>query len=290
MNRRLSTILALAFVVALISSYAVYRIAGAQMRAASSQPVTSKILVAARDIPIGTIIANADLTTGQWVGVPPKGTLSAKDNALGRGVVSELYQGEPILNTRLAAAGSGGGLAATIKPGMRACAVRVDEVVGVAGFVRPGMRVDVLVSGTAPGAPPVDGPKVRTLLQNIEVLSAGNDIQKDAEGKPVQVSVVNLLVTPEQAELLSLASNQTRIQLVLRNPLDTDTPNTPSIAMASVFSDGAPAPKPAPTTVRRKAPAAVEKIQTEKPAPPRILLVQVINGGKHTEEKFPESK
>jgi pilus assembly protein CpaB len=200
-----------------------------------------------------------------------------------------LYQGEPILDKRLAAAGSGGGLAATIKPGMRACAVRVDEVVGVAGFVRPGMRVDVLVSGTAPGAPSADGPKVKTLLQNIEVLSAGSDIQKDAEGKPVQVSVVNLLVTPEQAELLSLASNQTRIQLVLRNPLDTDTPKTPSIAMARVLSDGTPAPKPAPTTAHRKAPAALEKIQ-EKPAPPRVLLVQVINGGKHTEEKFSESK
>jgi pilus assembly protein CpaB len=289
MNRRLSTILLLAFVVALISSYAVYRIAAAKMHPASLQPTVTKILVAARDIPIGAIVADADVTTGQWVGTQPKGAITAKENVVGRGVVSELYQGEPILDTRLATAGSGGGLAATIKPGMRACAVRVDEVVGVAGFVRPGMRVDVLVSGTAPGAPSADGPKVKTLLQNIEVLSAGSDIQKDAEGKPVQVSVVNLLVTPEQAELLSLASNQTRIQLVLRNPLDTDTPKTPSVAMSSVLSDGPPAPKPVPATVRRKAPAVIEKIQ-EKPAPARVLLVQVINGGKHTEEKFSESK
>ena len=105
---------------------------------------------------------------------------------------------------------------------MRACAVKVDEVVGVAGFVTPGMRVDVLISGNPPGpVNPLVGTKVKTLLQNIQVLSAGTDIQKDAEGKPQNVQVVNLLVTPKQAELLSLASNQTHIQLVLRNPLDT---------------------------------------------------------------------
>ena len=115
-------------------------------------------------------------------------------------MVADIYQGEPILDGRLAAPGSGGGLAATIPPGMRACAVKVDEVVGVAGFVTPGMRVDVLVSGDAPGNPdPREGTEVKTLLQNIQVLSAGTDIQKDAEGKPQQVHVVNLLVTPDQA-------------------------------------------------------------------------------------------
>src|SRR3984957_9373732 len=105
---------------------------------------------------------------------------------------------------------------------MRACAVKVDDVVGVAGFVTPGMKVDVLISGHPPGdANPAAGSRVKTLLQNIEVLSAGTDIQKDGGGKPQQVRVVNLLVTPEQAEDLALASSQTRIQLILRNPLDT---------------------------------------------------------------------
>jgi pilus assembly protein CpaB len=160
--------------------------------------------------------------------------------------------------------------------------VRVNDVVGVAGFVLPGMRVDVIISGNGPGASAAEGPKVRTLLQNIEVLSAGTNIQKDNDGKPVQVPVVNLLVTPEQAEILSLASNETRIQLVLRNPLDTDTPKTPSVAMASLFSDGAP-PKPAPvaTRVARQAP----KVQTPPP-PPHILLIEVLNGPKRSEQKF----
>jgi len=281
MNRRLLTILLCAFLVAAGASYLVYRIAGNQMRAGVHQP-TARILVAARDLEIGTLIKESDLKTGEWMGALPKGAIVKADAAVGRGVLSSLYEGEPVMESRLAPAGSGGGLAATIKPGMRACAVKVDEVVGVAGFVVPGMRVDVLVSGVAPGAPAADGPKVKTLLQNIEVLSAGTNIQKDTEGKPVQVPVVNLLVTPEQAELLSLASNQTKIQLVLRNPLDNQTTTPPGIAMAALFAGpNAPAPRTAHLE-RPRAPAP----RIEKPPAPQIYLIEVLNGSKRSEEKF----
>lgn len=286
MNRRLSTILLLAFVVAAASSYLVYRVASNQMRNVP-QVHTTRVLLAAQDLQIGALIHEADLLTGEWVGVLPKGALVTKDAILGRGVIAQIYQGEPILDNRLAVAGSGGGLAATIRPGMRACAVRVDDVVGVAGFVLPGMHVDVLVSGSGPGVNASDGPKVKTLLQNIEVLSAGSDIQKDNSGKPVQVQVVNLLVTPEQAEVLSLASNQTKIQLVLRNPLDNETAKTPGIAMAGLFSDGAPKPKP---VVLKKLPVKPPPpVVIEKPIEPRIYLIQVLNGSKRTEEKFSEA-
>ena len=281
MNRRLSTILFAAFVVAAISSYLVYRIAGKQMH--PTQTPTTAIIVAARDLEIGEVIKDADLAKAEWVGALPKGAMTTKESVVGRGVVSALYQGEPVLDSRLAAAGSGGGLAATIPPGMRAAAVKVNEVVGVAGFVVPGMRVDVLISGTQPNAA-AEGPKVKTLLQNIEVLSAGTNIQKDAEGKPVQVQVVNLLVNPEQAELLSLASNETRIQLVLRNPLDTEMAKTSGIAMAGLFSDGNPPPKPKP--VVRKAPVP----QAAPPPPPRIYLVEILNGSKKSEQKFGETE
>lgn len=284
MNRRVSAILFVAFVVAAAASYLVYRVTGAQRRPIG--PQTTKIVVPTRDLEIGALIKDTDLTSGEWVGALPKGMLTTKESIVGRGVVAQLNQGEPIFDSRLAPAGSGGGLAATIRPGMRACAVRVNDVVGVAGFVVPGMRVDVLIAGTGPGVAPSDGPKVKTLLQNIEVLSAGTNIQKDAEGKPVQVPVVNLLVTPEQAEILSLASNETRIQLVLRNPLDTDTPKTPSVAMASLFSDSG-APKPAPAVARRPAPAP--KL-AEPPPPPRILLIEVLNGPKRSQEKFDVSQ
>jgi len=279
MNRRLSRILFFAFIVAAACSYLVYRIAGRQM-SGSARPQTVRVMVATRDLPLGTVIHDGDVSFGEWAGTPPKGVLVTKESVVGRGVVSTLYQGEPVFDSRLAPVGSGGGLAATIPAGMRACAVKVDEVVGVAGFVLPGMRVDVLVSGTMPGANSSEGPKVKTVLQNIEVLSAGTNIQKDNEGKPVQVPVVNLLVTPQQAEVLSLASNQTRIQLVLRNPLDTDKTKTPGIGMASLFSDGAPPPKPKPVAVRRPSAPAVVAV------PPRVFLVEILNGSKRSEEKF----
>ncbi|MGI8770922.1 MAG: Flp pilus assembly protein CpaB, partial [Acidobacteriaceae bacterium] len=236
----------------------------------------TRVVVAATDIKLGSVLRDADLTTAEMVGTLPKGAILKRENAIGRGVISDLYQGEPISDSRLAAVGSGGGLAATIRQGMRACAVKVDEVVGVAGFVTPGMRVDVLISGNPPGAAnTAEGTKVKTLLQNIAVLSAGTDIQKDAEGKPQQVQVVNLLVTPEQAELLSLASNQTRIQLVLRNPLDTTVTHPRGTAMSTLFADGNAAPKIQPAVMTHKA----------KPAS-RFYLIEVFNGTKRSQEKF----
>jgi pilus assembly protein CpaB len=274
MNRRLLTVLLIAFVIALGCSYVVYRLVGNRIMAAA-QPKASSVIVAANDVKLGSILKASDLTTTQMVGPLPKGAIVKPENAVGRGVISDLYQGEPILDSRLAAPGSGGGLAATIRAGMRACAVKVDEVVGVAGFVTPGMRVDVLISGTPPGPNSMnDGPKVKTLLQNIEVLSAGTDIQKDNEGKPQQVQVVNLLVNPEQAELLSLASNQTKIQLVLRNPLDTEETHPPGSGMNVLFSDMTPTPK-----VKAAKAAATHKASS-------VYVIEVVNGGKRSEEKF----
>src|SRR3954464_2990331 len=195
MNKRLTTILFFAFVIAALCSYLVYRIAGTQMRAAA-KPSTTKIVTAARDLDIGTLIKDTDVSTGEWVGSLPKGALVAKDKVVGRGGVSQLTQGEPILDGRLAPAGSGGGLAATIRPGMRACAVRVNDVVGVAGFVLPGMRVDVLVTGKPSTLPDT---VTRTVLQNIAVLSAGQTIQTDGK-TAISTPVVTLLVTPDEAE------------------------------------------------------------------------------------------
>src|SRR5574341_1532016 len=138
---------------------------------------------------------------------------------------------------------------------MRAVAVRVNEVIGVAGFVVPGLRVDVLVLGQPPGGGGATGTITKTILQNIEVLSAGQNIEKDAQGKPVTVQVVNLLVTPEQAETLSLISNDMRIQLVLRNPLDTKEVQTPGTAAANVFTGTRFKPlKPAGEEPRRSGP------------------------------------
>src|SRR6202034_3447577 len=241
---------------------------GARLNVAKPQASTT-IVAASKDIKIGMILAPTDLTSIQLVGQVPPGAILDKKNAIGRGVISNIYSGEPILDNRLAPMGSGGGLAATIKEGMRACAIKVDEVVGVAGFVTPGMRVDVLVSGVPPNQGNSQETQTRTILQNIEVLSAGTDIQKDAEGKPQQVQVVNLLVTPDQAELLSLASNETRIQLVLRNPLDNEVAKPTGTAVANLFSGG-PTLKAVP----------VSHAPTAKAAPSHSYLVEVFNGSK----------
>ena len=148
--------------------------------------------------------------------------------------------------------GAGGGLAATIPKGMRAVAVKVNEVVGVAGFVTPGMRVDVLISGNPPSTQASAHNMVtKTLLQNIEVLSAGQEYKKDAEGKPIPVQVVNLLTTPAQAEKLSLATNQTTIQLVLRNPMDTEIAKTSGLAVSNLFFGTEMAPAVAERLVKR---------------------------------------
>ena len=282
MNRKLMTVLLCAFVVAGGCTVMVLRMIGTRV-SGTRQAATVRVVSAATDIKLGTVLTAANLGTAEIAGALPKGAILKPESVIGRGVISDLNQGEPILESRLAAAGSGGGLAATIRKGMRACAIKVDEVVGVAGFVLPGMRVDVLVSGDPPGnMNDGNGTRVRTLLQNIEVLSAGTDIQKDAEGKPLQVRVVNLLVTPEQAEILSLASGlnsgggQSHIQLALRNPLDTAMAEVPGTAIAALFG--------AKTIPERSGPGAPRP----KPAP-QPYVIEIVNGSQRSVQQFASS-
>jgi pilus assembly protein CpaB len=264
------------------ATYLAYRVLAARVQAPGA--VTTLVVVAARELPLGSVIRDSDVKLAPWSGAVPKGGITKKESVVGRGVIAPIYEAEAIMDNRLAAPGGGGGLSSTIPQGMRATAVKVNEIVGAAGFVVPGMHVDVLISGVPPG-PQNTGARVRTLLQNIEVLSAGQNYQKDAEGKPVVVQVVNLLVTPDQAELLSLANNETKIQLVLRNPLDTQTAKPPGIAMSTLLGEpAAPAPVRPRAAAAKKAPP--EAVQPVAPPPPPLLLIEVINGDKRSEAKF----
>jgi pilus assembly protein CpaB len=270
MNRRLVPILFVATLIGLTCAYAVYHLAAPK----TTGPSTVRVVAAKDNIKIGTLLAASNLSTIDIAGPLPKGAILKPEGAIGRGVISNLIQGEPVLEDRLAAPGSGGGLAATIPAGMRACAVKVDEVVGVAGFVTPGLRVDVLTSGTPPGvSSAAEGIIVNTILQNIEVLSAGTDIQKDDEGKPKQVKVVNLLVTPEQAETLSLASNHLTIQLVLRNPLDTKIAQVPRATLATLLAGQVGVPVP----------AARPAVRTVRKANPKPFSIELVTGSKRSE-------
>jgi pilus assembly protein CpaB len=294
MSKRLLSVLAFAFIVSAAASLLLYKAISSRMKREEKGPMT-QVMVATRNLPVGTLISDLDVKVGSWPGPLPPQAITKKEDVVGRGVIANVYEGEPILDSRLAPKGAGAGLAATIPPGMRAVAVRVNEVVGVAGFAVPGMRVDVLVMGQPPGGGAGAGTITRTLLQNIEVLSAGQNIQKDAEGKPVTVQVVNLLVTPEQAEILSLASNDMRIQLVLRNPLDTKEIQTPGTTAAALLGRVAPpAPESRPKSTPVKAQHVVKK---EAPAPvvaqrkaPVPIIVEVITGSQRRETKFQQQE
>lgn len=285
MNKRFVGVLAFAFVVASIASLLLYRLLINRPPAAKAAQSTVQIALASRDIEVGRVLKEDDIKLAEWPGAVPAGAITNVQDAIGRGVTTTVYAKEPVIESRLAPKGAGGGLAATIPPGMRAVAVRVNEVVGVAGFVVTGMRVDVLVSGNRPGGNQNLGTLTRTLLQNLEVLSAGQDFKKDAEGKPVMVQVVNLLVTPEQAEQLSLAINMTTIQLVLRNPLDREVVKTPGTALDYLFS-GVKKAAPEQAAPRRVEVARAPVVPVAAPPKKEPFVMEIIQGTKKNQMKF----
>jgi pilus assembly protein CpaB len=284
-NKRFASVLVFAVVVAAVASLVFYRLI-ARVMATAAKPVTTKVIVATRTLQVGSLIRDVDVKSADWAGAVPPQAVNNMDEVVNRGVLAVVYEGEPIIASRLAPKGAGAGLAATIPPGMRAVAVRVNEVVGVAGFVVPGMRVDVLIFGTPPQGGQASGTRARTILQNVQVLSAGQNIQKDAEGKPIPVQVVNLLVTPEDAEILSLASTEARIQLVLRNPMDNKEAKTPGTAMAALFSGKVGGLEPASGEKRIRPRVIAPPPVLAKPKPVEPIIVEVLNGGQRSEAKF----
>ncbi len=280
MNRRLLSVFAFALLVAAGTSFLVYRVVISHVHPPSHPVTATKLVLAAHDLQVGTLIHDYDVQEISWSSAIPQHAVRTRQEVIGRGVIATIYRNEPFLTDRLASKGAGAGLASTIPIGKRAVALRVNEVVGLAGFVIPGMRVDVLVSGT----PPVPGANwggtlSRTVLQNIEVLSAGQKIAKNVDGKPEEVQVVNLLVTPDQAEVLSLASSETKVQLVLRNPLDTEEAITHGTSVASLF--GITPPKP---PVARAMPISARGF-ARAPIGPDISTIEVFSSGKKSEQK-----
>jgi pilus assembly protein CpaB len=290
MNKRFVGVLTFAFLVAAGASLVLYRVLINRPESTKAAQVMAQVALANRDLEVGTVLKEDDIKVSEWPGQIPIGATARTQDLVGRGVTTAIFAKEPIIESRLAAKGAGGGLAAMIPPGMRAVAVRVNEVVGVAGFVVAGMHVDILISGNSPGASQAMGTQTQTLLQNIEILSAGQDFKKDNEGKPILVQVVNMLVTPTQAEQLSLASNQTTIQLVLRNPLDHEVAKPPGTALHNLFNMGKPMPtqaseaSPRPRPAPRPAPVVA---QVAPPAPKETpFTMEIISGAAKSEKKF----
>ncbi len=284
MNRRLIGVFAFALVVASLTSFAVYRLIVGQVRAPARAVPFGKLIVAGHDLQLGQLIRDYDLKEISWGGPIPEHALRNKPDVVGRGVTATIYENEPFLDGRLAPRGAGAGLASTIPVGMRAVALRVNEVVGLAGFVLPGMRVDVLIAGSAPGSEQSRaGTLCRTVLQNIQVLSAGQKIEKNVEGKPESAQVVNLLVTPDQAEILNLASDQTKVQLVLRNPIDTKEEITHGASLAGLFGVEVKAVT-APRMIGL--PMTPRAVVAPAPHPPEATTIEVFSGVKRSEQKL----
>jgi pilus assembly protein CpaB len=242
----------------------------------ASEPPENRLALAARDLPAGAVLGAEDIRVVPWPSADlPRGFSSSSEELVGRGLMTPLSADEPILVSKLADHASGGGLPILIPEGMRAVSVRVDEVIAVAGFVTPGTLVDVLVTisqGSGSG-----NSITRVILQNVRALAAGQSVQRDEEGKPQTVSVVTLLVTPEQGERLVLASNEGRIQLALRNMIDLEDITTAGIRVPQLIA-GMDASGNA-TAGRPRAP-------TTTPRSPASTIIETIRGGQRTLNTF----
>lgn len=279
MNRnRLLLIGILALGVGALVSYMVYTTL--RRTVATVKQANTQVVVAALDLQVGAKLEDKDLQEIRLPGANlPQGYFQNKADVLGRGVVVPIAKGEFILPSKLAAENAGAGLPSLIPPGMRAVSVRVNEVVAVAGFVIPGTRVDVLLTGNPRGT---DEPLTTTVLENVEVLAAGQKLQRSAQGEPQSVPVITLLVSPEDAQKLTMASSEGHIQLALRNPLDTSEENLAVLRDSSLYRMGGPAPDPRPARTRVRRAAAAPK-----PAPqPSMYVVEMIKGDKRDTAKF----
>jgi pilus assembly protein CpaB len=215
------------------------------------------VVIATRDLGLGQVVGDDDVRVVQWPsGAVPEGYARTTDEVVGRSLVSELRTNEPVLDRKLADAAAGVGLPPLIPPGMRAISVRVDDVVGVAGFVTPQTRVDVILTMEPTGS---NESRSQVILQNVPALAAGQEIQRNEEGQPMSVTVVTVLVSPDDAEKLVLAATKGRIQMALRNLLDLETVETNGERESALFTGtrraastvrtGAAAPASAPSII-----------------------------------------
>jgi pilus assembly protein CpaB len=230
-----------------------------------------QLAVAARDLPTGALLAPEDVRLVDWPGeVLPLGYSGSTEELVGRGLLVGVRANEPLLAEKLADRDGGGGLPILIPEGMRAVSVRVDEVIQVAGFVTAGTRVDVLVTLDQAGTT-----TTRAILQNVQVLAAGQTVARDVEGKPYTVSVITLLVSPNDGEKLTLAASEGRIQLALRSMLDMASATTNGARLTGLLQ--------APAAGRGGGPA-----RTVRVAPSRDdqNIVETIRGGVRTLNTF----
>lgn len=282
MNRtRLMLIGVVALALGAFVSFLVYRNLKAST-ATDNRPGVD-VVVATDDLQVGARIEDRDVKLVRFpeADLPPR-SYRHMSSVVGRGVVQTISKGEFILPNKLAGENAGSGLPSLIPPGMRAVSVRVNEVVSVAGFVTPGTRVDVLLTGS-PGGGGSGEQQTSTVLENVAVIAAGPKLERNANGDPESTPVITLLVSPDDAQRLTLASTQGRIQLALRNPLDTKQQDLGSVNTNGLYKVAAAA---APAVATRPQPRHVRATATATPPAPAVYSVEVIEGTKKETQKF----
>jgi pilus assembly protein CpaB len=272
MNRtRLLLIGSIALALGAFVSFAVY--GRLKSSAAADNRPGVNVVVAADDLEVGARIQDHDVKVVRFPeGTLPASTFRLMSQVVGRGVVQAITKGEFILPAKLAGENAGSGLPSLIPPGMLAVAVRVNEVVSVAGFVVPGTRVDVLLTGNATGG---GEQQTTTVLENVAVVATGSNLERNSNGEPQNSPVITLLVSPDDAQKVTLAQSQGKIQLALRNPLDTRQHDLNATSTSVLYRGGVPAPAAPKAQKVRHAAAQVA-------APPPAYSVEVIEGSKDT--------
>src|SRR6202142_2886628 len=277
MNRtRLLLIGFVALALGAVVSYAVYRTL--QTRTGADAAPGVEVVVAANDIPVGSKVGEGDVKLVRFPTADlPSNIFHLKTSVVGRGAILPIARGEFFLPNKLAGENAGSGMQSLIPPGMRAVSVRVNEVIGVAGFVVPGTRVDVLLTGNPQGT---NEQQTTTVLENVAVIATGQRLESNSAREGQRAQVIRLLVSPDDAQRLTLASSQGHIQLALRNPLDTKQEDVAASKANSLYKISEPTVAPTP----RSRPKHVV-VQTPPPTP-TAYSVEVYKGDKKEETKF----
>ena len=277
---KMRIILPLAIIASAISTFGIYKYLQAK-KAEMEQPevVTQNVVMAGSDFPIGHMLGDMDLRIGSWPkDIVPRGSYSDVNPLIGRVVKTEIYEGEAILETKLAPVGSDGGFSSVIPPGMRALTVSVDTYSGVSGFILPNTHVDVFVTVPSPSNKEESSTKI--ILENIKVLAVDQTFEREGDD-PVIVQSVTLLVTPEQAEKLVLASTEGKLQLGLRNTADQLALQTSGVQLKELMSKSS----------GRSTNRSSRSVNTRRPAPePKQKVVEVIRSNERSEVKFEDGK
>src|SRR5579872_4016861 len=279
MRSRVFMVMVMAVTVGSVFAFATYNYVQRVPPKTVTMP-TRPVVVAAADLDVGAELGRDDIRIIDWPSnAVPKDAFADPKDVIGRGLIMPVIQNEPILPMTLSSTEAGAGLPPVIPPGLRAVSVRVNEVIGVAGYVLPGTHVDV-VATVNPSDKHADITS-KVILTNVQVVAAGTKIDRETDkNKPTPVTVVTLLVAPEESERLTLASNEGKIQLALRNPLDKTTPATRGIRPAALLG----ATPITPVARVAKAAAAVSTVVKEAPPAPEPATVEIIRGDKRARE------